>query len=324
MTTLRDIGEFGFIDRITKHLGSRPDVVVGPGDDCAVVRVGDRTLLVTCDLAMEGVHFRRGVVAPEDLGWKAAAAALSDVAAMGGVPLFLVTSLAAPPGLDADELASFCDGMAHAAAYCDAAIIGGDVTRSSYGLVADVMVIGEAANGRYMLRSGAKPGDMFAVTGWPGRSAAGLEAQERGIDAPELIRAHYHPEPRIRHGQWLANRDAVHAMIDVSDGVIQDAGHLCEQSGLGVAMTSASVAVDPIVAGFCAKSGRSLQDYVFESGEAYELAFAIDQNAFGKVLDEFRNEFKQPVTVLGQFSDEFQGVLIDGERPASMGYEHFT
>lgn len=324
MTTLHDVGEFGFIDRITAHLRSRPDVLIGPGDDCAVVRAGDRVLLITCDLAMEDVHFRRGIVAAEELGWKAAAAGLSDIAAMGGAPLFLVTSLAAPSATDVHELEAFCGGMAAVAGQAGAAIIGGDVTRSSDGIVADVMAIGEAPGGKYLLRNGAKPGDMFAVTGWPGRAAAGLEAQERGVDAPELIRALYHPEPRVLEGQWLAQHDAVHAMIDVSDGVVQDAGHLCERSGLGLAMTSASVAVDPLLADFCARSDKSLQDYVFTGGEAYELAFAIDQNAFADVLNAFRNEFKLPVTVLGQFTDEFEGVLIDDARPADIGYEHFA
>ncbi len=214
--------------------------------------------------------------------------------------------------------------MAKAAAEAGAAVIGGDVTGSSDGVVADVMVIGEAPGGRYVSRNGAQSGDMFAVTGWPGRSAAGLDAQEKGIDAAALIRAHYHPQPRILEGQWLCREDAVHAMIDVSDGVVQDAGHLCERSGLGVAMTSASVAVDPVLADFCAHSDKSLQDYVFTGGEAYELAFAIDRDRFGEVLDAFRSEFKLPVTVLGQFSDEFQGVMIDGARPADIGYEHFA
>ena len=104
MSTLRDIGEFAFIDRIASLLSASPEVLEGVGDDCAVLRVGDRTLLVTCDLSIEHVHFRRGATAPEDIGWKAAAAALSDIAAMGGVPQFALTSVAAPAETDADEL----------------------------------------------------------------------------------------------------------------------------------------------------------------------------------------------------------------------------
>ncbi|MCH8204967.1 MAG: thiamine-phosphate kinase, partial [Candidatus Hydrogenedentes bacterium] len=213
MSTLRDIGEFAFIDRIANLLSASPEVIEGVGDDCAVLRVGDRTLLVTCDLSMENVHFRRGATAPEDIGWKAAAAALSDIAAMGGVPQFMLTSVAAPAQTDADELETIYRGMLDAARHCGAMVVGGDVTRSPGGLLLDVMVIGDAPEGRYTLRSGAKAGDMFAVTGWPGRSAAGLDAIEKNIDAPALIRAQSRPEPRIREGQWLCARDDVHAMI---------------------------------------------------------------------------------------------------------------
>jgi thiamine-monophosphate kinase len=214
--------------------------------------------------------------------------------------------------------------MAAAAESCGAALIGGDTAKSSEGIVLDVTVIGEAPGGRYVLRKGARPGDLFAVTGFPGRAAAGLEAQERKIDAPALIAAHYHPIARVREGQWLAQQSAVHAMIDVSDGPVQDGGHLCAQSGLGLAFTSASVAIDPLIADICPKTGRSIQDYVFTGGEAYELGFAIAPEAAGPVLRAFREEFLLPVTVLGQFSDAFQGILIDGEKPSDRGYLHFA
>lgn len=324
MSRMRDIGEMAFIERVRKHLGTRSDVVVGPGDDCAVVRAGNKTLLVTCDLSMEDVHFRRGVMPPREVGWKAAMAALSDIAAMGGAPLFMVVSVAAPANTDADELEAMCAGMAAAAESCGAAVIGGDTTQSTGGIVLDAMAIGEALDGKYVLRKGARSGDYFAVTGWPGRAAAGLEAQEKKIDAPELIAAHYHPVARVREGQWLARQDSVRAMIDISDGPVQDGGHLCAQSGLGLAFTSASVAIDPMIADHCLKTRRSIQEYVFFGGEAYELGFAIAPEAAGPILSAFRREFPMPVTVLGQFSDGFQGVLIDGERPENSGYSHFA
>ena len=323
MTTLRDTGEFGFIDRVTRQLGSRPDVVVGPGDDCAVVRAGDRVLLVTCDLSMESVHFRRGVVSPKEIGWKAAAAGLSDIAAMGGQPLFLITSVAAPADTDADELAEMCAGIAEAAEACGAAVIGGDVTRSPKEIVLDVTAIGEAPGGRYVLRSGAKAGDLFAVTGFPGRAAAGLDAQEQQLDLPELIRAHYHPVPRVREGQWLAAQPAVHALIDISDGPVQDGRHVAAQSGLGIAFTSASVAVDPPIADASIQTGKSIPDYVLFGGEAYELGFAVDPKEAGRVFKEFRAQFDLPVFALGQFSGAHGGVLVDGLPPAEGGFQHF-
>jgi len=324
MSSMKDIGEFGFIDRITKQLGTSPDVIVGPGDDCAVLRSGDSILLATMDASIEGVHFRREWSSPEEIGWKAAAAAISDIAAMGGVPKFVLSSVAAPPDLESDALEGMCRGMAEAAAHCGAVLVGGDVTRSPEPIVLDVTVIGEAREGRYLLRGGARSGDMLAVTGWPGRSAGGLDALERAFDAPALARAHLHPKPRVREGQWLCGRDDVRAMIDLSDGVIQDAGHLAERSELGVVMTSASVAVDPELLDICAKTDRSMQEYVFTGGEAYELAFAIDPNTVGETLAAFREEFGLPVHILGEFSDQYEGVLIDGAPPAYPGFEHFT
>lgn len=323
MSTLRDTGEFGFIERVRKHLGSHPNVIVGPGeDDCAVVRAGDKVLLITCDLSMEDVHFRRGVVSPHEIGWKAATSGLSDIASMGGVPLFMVASVAAPADTDAAELEAICTGMAAAAESCGAALVGGDTTRSSGGIVLDVTVVGEAPEGRYVLRRGAKSGDLFAVTGYPGRAAAGLDAQEQKLALPDLITVHYHPMARVREGRWLASQPAVHAMIDISDGPVQDGAHIANRSGLGLAFTSASVAIDPPIVDASLLTGKSIPEYVLYGGEAYELGFAVDPKDAGRVFKEFRERFNLPVFALGQFSNEHAGVLVDGSPPAP-GFQHF-
>lgn len=323
MTTLGELGEFGFIDRIAPLLPQSAAVIEGIGDDCAVLEVGHRLLLVSCDLSIENIHFRRGVAKPEDIGWKAAASSLSDIAAMGGTPLFAVISLAAPADTKVEELLALYRGMRQATDHCGAAIVGGDTARSFEGITLDVTVIGESTGPRYLTRKGAEPGDFLAVTGLPGRAAGGLHAQETGADAPALLKAHYRPQPRIREGQWLCGRPEVHALIDVSDGVAQDAGHLARAAGLGIGIESEKLPVDAELGRYCTEKGLDARELILGGGEDYELAFAIGREQSGEILAAFSKEFDLPATVVGEFTADFEGVQVDGARPALRGFDHF-
>ena len=323
MDTMGSLGEFGFIDRLKPFLSDSPEVLTGLGDDCAVIRSGKETLLVTCDASLEGVHFQTDNVPPYDLGWKAAAGAVSDIAAMGGVPKFLLVTLGAPSGQSIESLEGIYEGIKAIADASGVVIIGGDTIQSPERLLLDITVIGNAPENHYKLRKGAQNGDMLIVTGTPGRSAAGRLAHEQGLDFPTLHQAHFRPQPRIAEGQWLCQRDDVHAMIDVSDGVLRDAGHIAEASGLGVAFTSASVAVDPDLMDYCITSGNAMHDLVFAGGEDYELAFAVAPETSGELLKDFRTQFDIPAYILGEFSNSYSGVLLDGHAPESTGYEHF-
>jgi thiamine-monophosphate kinase len=323
MRSISETGEFAFIDRIQSLFPAAPDLIQGIGDDCAVIRVGDRIQLVSTDASIEGVHFRRDWSTFEDIGWKAAASAISDIAAMGGQPKFLLTSIAIPESESMDDLESLYRGIAAAAASCGATVIGGDTTRSPAGLMIDVTVIGEALNKRYTLRSGAKAGDMALVIGTPGRARAGLLALQNNVDAAEVIRAHNRPTPRIKEGQWLAEQEGVNAMIDISDGVAQDLNHIAAAAGIGVGMTSASVAVDPELLPICIALGESIPDLVFTGGEDYELACAVDSKHSLALIEEFRRTFNLPAYAIGTFTSEFQGVQIDGQIIERLGYDHF-
>lgn len=320
---MRDVGEFGFIDRLARLIPASPYVLEGIGDDCAVFRVSDRILLVSSDLCIENVHFRRERVAAADIGWKAAAACLSDIAAMGGAPLYCLTSLACPPSERTGFIEEIYQGMLSAMSRFGAVIVGGDTTRSDGGVTLDVTVIGEAVGGRYLRRRGAKIGDHIVVTGTLGSSAAGLHALTHGIDHPALIDAHMYPSPRILEGQWLCARPEVHAMLDISDGLCQDAGHLSKASRLGIDLYPERLPVAPGLARYCEEHKLDPMALMLTGGEDYELAFAIDAGESDLTLDAFHHEFRVETTVVGTVTDAWTGVRVHGETPASPGFDHF-
>ena len=323
MATVKEIGEFALIDRIARLVRSAPSVLEGIGDDCAVVRFGERLLLVSCDLSVENVHFIRAHATAEDIGWKAAASALSDIAAMGGAPLFCLVSLACPADTEVSLIERLYDGLLDAAAQCGATLVGGDTTRSQEGIVIDVTVLGEAIGNRYLSRKGARPGDVLAVTGALGLAAAGLRALERGEDARDVIRAHYHPVPRIVEGQWLSACAHVHASIDVSDGLTQDAGHLAAAACLGVDIDSARLPVAAALASYCQTRALDPCAFMLSGGEDYELAFAVDGEHYKSAIEAFRREFHTAIAVVGTFTDAWRGVRVNGQELSRTGFDHF-
>lgn len=323
MTSLRDIGEFGLIKRLTQDLRRSEQVIEGVGDDCAVVRFGDRLMLVSTDASVEDVHFTTRTAPPRAIGWKAAASAISDIAAMGGEARYVLVTFACPAEVKVERLEELFHGLHEAVEAAGAVIVGGDTTQSLARIVLSVTVIGEALENRYRSRRGARPGDLLAVTGYPGRSAAGLLALEIGADAPPLVEAHLHPIPRLKEGQWLAARDEVHAMIDVSDGLVQDTGHIAEASDIGVNVDPNILPISPGLEQYRQALGISPRDLVLAGGEDYELALAIAPEAAESMVAEFSREFAIPLTVIGQFVDTPKGVRIAGANPLKAGYDHF-
>lgn len=324
MTSIRDLGEFGLIERISSLLPTSPSVVEGIGDDCAALRIGNRILLVSTDYSLEEVHFSRAYSSFEDIGWKAAASSLSDIAAMGGTPLFGLTTLLCPPDTDVQDIERLYQGLSGAMARFGAVIVGGDTVRSERRIGIDVVVIGEVRGNRFLRRRGAAIGDLLAVTGHLGVSSAGLHALQNGHTAPTLTYIHHHPSSRVPEGQWLAENDAVHAMIDVSDGLIQDAGHLAENSQLGINIRPDSLSAYHPLAKYCEEHGLNPFDFMFTGGEDYELLFAMRPEDHQQTLADFHREFKTAVTIIGEFTDEWTGVRIEGEETSLSGWNHFA
>lgn len=266
-------GEFDRLRAIFAALGAAGRDL---GDDCALLSVGGRTLAISIDLSLEGVHFRTDWLAFKEIGWRATAAALSDLAAEGAQPLGVLVSLGIPGNVqratsNASPAVQIMAGVGAAARSVGARVLGGDLARSARYLV-DVCVLGLAA--RPVRRSGARPGDGLWVTGrlgGAGLALAAFRAGRGGRLAPALRRRFARPVPRIAAGRWLARRGA-RAMIDISDGLTGDAGHLAAASGVGIAIALQRVPCWPAVTPRAAA----------RSGEEYELLVAMPRS-FGAV-----------------------------------------
>jgi len=288
---ISELGEFGLIGEMVRQFGSRDDVVLGPGDDTAVVRMEDGTLLLlTTDTLVERVHFRREQMSATDVGWKAIAVSLSDIAAMGGTPRWATVSVMVPARLDVDWCSMLCRGVNECAEEYGTAVVGGNVARSLTGDISiDSFVVGTVDGERYVARNGAQPGDVVLVTGSTGRAAAGLACLEHGLAgepfAKPLVRAFIRPVPRVVEGRAAAAEPAVTAMIDVSDGLLSDLGHICESSGVGAEIDSIKMPVSKEVRDYSDTAEIDPLTLALAGGEDYELAITCRPDDVDEVAE---------------------------------------
>jgi len=334
------VGELGLIRRIRDLAvgAGAPGVLTGIGDDSAALAITPgATLLATTDLLIERVHFRRPAATPRDIGWKAMAVNLSDIAAMGGRPRFALVALAVPPSAEVGDVEELYQGMQEVSRPHGVAIVGGDTSSSPGGWMINVTVLGEHA-GSPRLRSAAKPGDAVAVTGVLGRSAAGLAFFDAGRDQAraaglgpeaeeEITRAHLRPTPRVSEGRWLGSTPGVHAMMDCSDGLATDLGHICRESGV-----RARVGLDRLPVAEAARAAAAALkadpiEWAAAGGEDYELLLTCDPTAVEELGRGLKDATGTLLTAIGEIEPGGAGVVfIDGRgRPVAMpaGYEHF-
>ena len=326
------LGEAEIIAIIREMAGPpTPGVDVWIGDDAAAFRFAESQVLLTTDSMYEGVHFTLETYGYSDVGWKAAAAGMSDIAAMGGQPCCLLLSLAFGEAPGEDEVRSLVGGLVEASSPYNCALIGGDVCRSGNGLALTVTVAGTPPPGGPVLRSTARIGDVVAVTGTPGDSAAGLYVLQSGNDGlksrfPRLMEAHLRPRPRVPSGSVLAAH-GVSAMEDVSDGLAADLGHICQESGLGCRLEEESLPISEdalLLAGEC---GLDPALWSLAGGEDYELVFTVDPLAFEGAAAALAR-LGVSVSRIGSMRPPGEGCLFmrrGGEAVAleGMGYEHF-
>ena len=319
-----ELGEFGLIEMIAKIAGKPgSDVLIGIGDDAACWRTRGLQLATT-DTLIEGIHFDLRHITWRELGWKSMAANLSDIAAMGGQPRYALVTLGLPGDTGVEDVVALYKGMMDIARKFGTHIVGGDMVSAPVVMIT-ITLIGEAQDeSKILKRSAAKPGDMIAVTGNLGASAAGLAMMQSKIDldkktAATLRKAHCKPNPRIEEGQILA-RHGVKAAMDISDGLVIDLEKICLASKAGARIYSASLPIHPAVA---KAFGDDATAFALSGGEDYELLFTAPQ----KIVTSVKKALACPVTVIGEIVIG-NGVKVfdaNGKQVAlkNTGWDHF-
>ncbi len=325
---LKELGEFGLIDRFAAGVPDRASVRIGIGDDAAAFEPAEGHLsLVTSDMLIEGVHFDLALCDPVTLGRKSLAVNLSDLAAMGARPRYFLLSLAIPPSLTLEFLDGFIAGIMQRAEQFGATLVGGDTCSSKGGLVISVTAIGEQLPGLVVRRSGARPGDLLFVTGTLGDSALGLELLRKGERSGPMVGRHLDPEPRVAAGIMLAEAGVATAMIDVSDGLLADLGHILRLSRVGARLELANVPLSPGYREETSSSAGAPLSLALGGGEDYELLFTTPP-LFKERVFSLLAECGVGVSLIGEITASGRLSIIgeDGEeyRPARTGYNHFS
>lgn len=309
--TVSDAGEFGVISRVVSGLETTSNVLLGPGDDAAVVAAPDGRVVVSTDMLVENRHFRRDWSTAEDVGHKAAARAFSDIAAMGAVPTALLVALAAPGGLELTWTDGLMTGLRAECAQLDAAIVGGDVTSAdavSIGLTA----LGDLEGRAPVTLAGAQVGDVVAVCGRLGWAAAGFAVLGRGFRSPvQVVAAHRRPEPPYFEGPNAAALGAT-AMTDISDGLAADLGHVAAASNVRIEVEGGKLDIAPKLREVGAALNVDPMVWVVTGGDDYALAATFPR----------RTDLPPQWRVIGKVV-EGDGVRVDGRRWPIGGHEHF-
>ncbi|MBR5850089.1 MAG: thiamine-phosphate kinase [Alistipes sp.] len=292
----------------------------GIGDDCAVLPLGEEALVFTTDALMEGVHFLRHTTSAYDLGHKALAVNLSDVAAMGVTPVAVLLSLSLTAKATERWAHDFMEGFTDLARQHGVALIGGDTTRSEGGISIAVTAIGRGALRDLKRRKDAREGDLILVSAPLGGSAHGLQQLMEGIEEGHCVEAHRRPQPEIEAGCWLGKREEVHAMMDLSDGIHSDLRHIVEASGMDAEVDVARI---PVAEG-------ATRDEAIVGGEEYKLLLTADGASAEALCRAFTEQFGRPLYPIGRITNASESPSIawfDGGEPfncTKKGFEHFS
>jgi len=333
--SIKDLGEAGIINLIHGKVSPNlpPYIKKGIGDDCAVLETsGDRALLVTTDTLIEGIHFTARTLSPEALGWKALAVNISDIAAMGGKPHTAFLSIALKPDTKASFLESFMKGLKDLADKTGVVLAGGDTVESPSCAVITITLMGDSLPHGVVYRSGARVGDDVWVTGTLGNAAAGLFLllNEKASESPgyePMVRAYQKPIPRLDMGKALGKSGIAHAMIDISDGIAKDLGHICEQSNTGALLQATSIPMSDKLLKLAAEAEKRPLDWALHGGEDYELLFTASPADREKIESIAAKVSNTPATKIGTIIPE-AGVWLEteeGKEPLGPGgYVHFS
>lgn len=307
--------EFSFIDNIAKTFGALPHNGFEPiGDDCTVLDMGTDALVISTDMLVEDVHFLRGASSPEEVGYKSLMVNLSDVAAMGATPTAVLLSLSLSETTQGEWVDGFMRGFYEGCAKYGVALVGGDTTASRDKVCINVVAIGRAPKANLKRRSAAQVGDIICVTGKLGISSKGLVDIMFGDLNTVAAKAHRRAQARIEEGKWLGECEAVHAMMDVSDGVASDIKHIMEQSGVGAEIELQNIPADYDIR------------YATTGGEDYELLLTIAPDRFEEVAKTLYDATGTTLTAIGRITADNELRWLDKGVPSELelrGFTHF-
>lgn len=333
---IKEVGEFGLIERIkTKLSFSHQDIIKGIGDDASVTEIQrGRLLLSTSDALIEDVHFDLRFISAYNLGKKSLAVNISDIAAMGGTPRFFLISMGIPSKISVEFVDEFVSGLRETANSFQTYVVGGDTFFSPEKLNINITLLGEAFPGNVIYRDNAHIGDQIFVTGNLGDSALGLKilmnrkelskVEERFKD---LVERHCNPTPRAAEGRLIAENRLASAMIDISDGLISDLGHICEQSKVGAKIWLEKLPTSEVFQKYSHEFADRPMDLALCGGEDYELLFTVDRGNVD-LLNRMKNRFKTKVTHIGEVIKPGEGITVlddSGKRyiVEKKGFDHF-
>ncbi|PNX50316.1 MAG: thiamine-phosphate kinase [Thermoplasmata archaeon M8B2D] len=314
MTKIRDIGEFGLIDKITKK-SKDEDVLVGIGDDAAVVKTTRGLQVLTTDCLVEVDHFRKEWFTPNQIGMKAIEINVSDVAAMGAVPRFALISLGLPKDLDVDFVGEMYRGMWKICSKYNIEIIGGNMTHSQQ-IFISVTLTGNVNNKNLCLRNGAKPGDYIFVSGYLGNGRAGLRLFQENVNGFEIVRKTY-LEPKAQLKTALKLAPFVNSMIDISDGLASDIKHICEQSKCGAIIYKDKIPINDKVRQVAKTLDEDEYKYALFGGEDFQLVYTVSKSNLHSVVG----------FLIGEITKDKKIKLVSNigeEIIKEKGYDHFS
>jgi thiamine-monophosphate kinase len=329
------IGEFSLIASIRRRMEGTypPEVLLGIGDDCAVLHPQPgMEWVITTDTQVEDVHFRRTWLTPYQIGWRAMAVNLSDIAAMGAQPFGALAALALPAATEATFFDQLLDGLCDLGLHCQCPLIGGNLARDPAHLSLTLTILGHVPHGQSVLRAGAKAGDEIWVSGQLGGAAAGLRLFEHTIPLADshwtaLRRRYAQPQPRVREAIFLRASGCLTSMIDLSDGLAGDLGHLCDESGVGAQIMAAALPLQAGVREVAAALGEDALELALRGGEDFELCCTARPGTLSPLLEAFRDQFGIGLTRVGTMTSAraLQLVRADGSQAylSPQAFDHF-
>jgi thiamine-monophosphate kinase len=338
MKNLKELGEFGLIKHISSKFNTYSKrVKKGIGDDCAVFStLSNTSQLISTDALIESIHFDLKTITPKQLGFKAISVNISDIAAMGGTPYLAVISLGLPKTTSIKFIDKLYAGIKKSCDLYNIQLVGGDTIASPKYVFINICLLGEAANNRVFYRKGARPGDQIFVTGNLGDSAMGLKIlrsknkifmQKKHSDS--LIKKHLEPIPRIKEARLIAKSNIkVTSMIDLSDGLEQDLGHLCTTEKIGATLYEKNLPFSEALRNACLKKKYNPTDWILKGGEDYELLFTITPGDVNK-LNRLFAETDTPISHIGEITNTLKKIQLKKKNGkiaflnTTKGFDHF-